>query len=130
MLSFFADAYINGFSHDINGKDYFIVPTQNGFLNEYFDLYRPMENIDYAEATSLFIQDFLMDDLDIKTKNKLALTGLEKPYDLLAKKSDAVIDHIFSKYGQYTIYDQFNETIKIFGCIELKSKQEILLEFS
>lgn len=120
IISFFTDLFVNGFGHTVNGQDNLLTPNREAFLNEYFELYRPIESLDFEEAVSIFIEDFAVEILDLNTKNRKAYNGLEQIYNFLVKKADATVDTMFGPHGVYASYDkgrakkQVRDFIRIF----------------
>jgi len=108
---YYINLFLNGFAHNFKGQSAvnFVAPDREAFLNEYFEVYRPLESLDFVDATNIFLEEYLSTYGDQATIYKKSLIGQDKIYEFLANKVDGIIDAFFSSYGGYTMYEQFLE---------------------
>ncbi|KKN22324.1 hypothetical protein LCGC14_0916250, partial [marine sediment metagenome] len=112
LPSFITDLFINGFGH-ITNENNILTPNIAVFLNEYFELYSPIESSDFADAVSIFLEDQITEELDLLTKDTKSYKGQEEIYEFLIRKADIVVDQLFTAYGEfYGDYDHYYQTRK------------------
>ncbi|KKN13977.1 hypothetical protein LCGC14_1000850, partial [marine sediment metagenome] len=112
LPSFIVDLFINGFGHFTNENN-LLTPNTEAFLDEYFELYSPIETSDFADAVSIFLEDQVTEELDVLTKDTKSYNGQEKIYEFLIRKADIMVDQLFSAYGEfYGDYDHYYQTRK------------------
>lgn len=137
---FFASLFINGFSHMLEGRkdtqsgsidivvNQEVKPSTEAFLDDYFEVYKPRDYLDYRDATNLILEGHRSIISDQNQKNKANLKGRDELYTFLSKKVEAMLDIIFLPLpgAGYKQFDQFLENPEIWKSRTLKQAKNFL----
>jgi len=140
ISSFYSSFIINGFSHTLEGRivtqsgsdditiDQEVKPSTQAFLDDFFDVYKPRDYLDYRDATNLILEGYKSKIADQKGKNKAHFIGRDKFYNFLSKKVESAIETIFLPLPDagYTQFDQFLENPEFWKSRTLKLAKNFL----